>query len=120
MTTLPVQAVSLISPIVALGGYEIGVGRTVPTAAVVLGLISVVAGAAAVTARVRSGGRRVRAGVALVLGPIGVVVGGIHAANAAGGLGTGNGLAGALFAVPLGLVGTGLGAISLARSRRFG
>jgi hypothetical protein len=47
-----------------------------------------------------------------------VVVGGVHGANAADGLGTGNGLAGAVVAVVLGLVGTGLGALALRRSRR--
>ena len=95
-------------------GYELGVGRTVPTAAALLGLISVVIGALALSRRTW------RAGiiVALVLGPISVLVGGIHGANAAGGFGTGNGLAGAIFAVVLGLAGTVLGGLALARSRR--
>ena len=56
--------------------------------------------------------------VLAVLGLVSVVVGGLHAANAAGGLGTGNGLAGAVVAVVLGLIGLVLGALGLARSRR--
>jgi hypothetical protein len=94
-------------------GYVLGVGRTVPTSAALLALISVIIGAAAL---VRSGGRS--AVVALVLGLIGVVVGGLHGANAAGGLGTGNGLAGAVIAVVLGLIGVVLGGLALARNRR--
>ena len=56
--------------------------------------------------------------MALVLGLISVVVGGLHGANAAGGLGTGNGLAGAVAAVGLGLIGMVIGGLALARSRR--
>jgi hypothetical protein len=56
--------------------------------------------------------------VALSLGSVSAIVGGLHAANAAGGLGTGNGLAGAVLAVALGLIGLVLGALGLARSRR--
>jgi hypothetical protein len=41
----------------------------------------------------------------------------VHAANAAGGLGTGNGLAGAVVAVALGLIATVLGGLALARTR---
>jgi hypothetical protein len=55
---------------------------------------------------------------ALVMGAIGVVVGGLHGASAAGGLGTGNGLAGAVIAVALGLVAVVLAGLALARSRR--
>jgi hypothetical protein len=58
--------------------------------------------------------------VALAAGLVSVVVGGVHAANAAGGLGTGNGLAGALVAVALGLIGTVAGGLALARARRSG
>jgi hypothetical protein len=98
---------------IAVGGYELGSGRTVPTVAAVVGLISVVIGGLALA---RSAGRS-RAVAALVLGPISVIVGGLHGANAAGGLGTGNGLAGAVVAVALGLIGTVLGGLALARTR---
>lgn len=104
----------------AVGGYEIGAGRTVPTVAAVLALIGVVVGGLALarpTARIGPVGRRVAAVVGLVLGLVGAVVGGLHAANAAGGLGTGNGLAGAVAALVLGLVGTVVGGLALARSR---
>lgn len=101
----------LAAPMAA--GYELGVGRAVPTTAAVVGLATVVLAGVALR---RRNGRL--AGVSLVLGLVGVVVGGLHGANAAGGLGTGNGLAGAVAAVALGLVGTLLGALALARSRR--
>jgi hypothetical protein len=98
---------------VAVGGYELGSGRTVPTVAAVVGLISVVVGGLALA---RTAGRS-RAVAALVLGPVSAIVGGLHGANSAGGLGTGNGLAGAVVALALGLIGTALGGLALARSR---
>ena len=97
---------------VVAGGYVLGTGRTVPSVLAVLGLVSVVLGARALF---RSGRG---AAVALSLGSVSAIVGGLHAANAAGGLGTGNGLAGAVLAVALGLIGLVLGALGLARSRR--
>jgi hypothetical protein len=54
----------------------------------------------------------------LVAGLVSVGVGGLHAANAAGGLGTGNGLAGAIVASVLGLIGVVVGGLALTRSRR--
>lgn len=106
---------------VVAAGYEVGVGRTVPTIAAVLGLISVIAGGSAVSARDhRVGTRRSRAVTALALGAVAAVVGAIHGADAAGGFGTGNGLAGAIAAVVLGLGGVVLGSLSLVRARRLG
>jgi hypothetical protein len=108
---------------VAAGGYVLGVGRTVPTVAAVVGLISVIIGGLALA---RSGGRfgagNGRSGTiaALVLGLISVIVGGLHGANAAGGLGTGNGLAGAVVALVLGLIGMVLGGLAMTRFRRTG
>jgi len=96
-----------------LAGYVLGVGRTVPSSAAVLALAGLVLGGWALA---RS--HRRSAVIALVLGLIGGVVGGLHAANAAGGLGTGNGLAGAVIAVVLGVIGLVLGGLALARSRR--
>jgi hypothetical protein len=96
-----------------LAGYVLGVGRTVPSVAAVLALIGVVTGGWGLA---RSGRRP--ALIALVLGLIGVIVGGLHGANAAGGLGTGNGLAGAVVAVALGVISLVLGGLALARSRR--
>ncbi len=108
---------------VAAGDFEIGAGRSVPTVAAVLGLISVVV---SVLARARLSGRfgggsgRAGAIAALVLGTISLIVGGLHTANSAGGFGTGNGLAGAIIAMVLGLVGMVLGGLPLARSRPSG
>jgi hypothetical protein len=106
---------------VAVGGYEIGSGRTVPTMAAVLGLISVVVGGLALArsaGRLGVGNGRAGAIAGLALGLISAVIGGLHTANSAGGFGTGNGLAGAVVALALGLVGMVLGGLALARSRR--
>lgn len=97
----------------AAGVYELGVGRTVPSIAAVLGLVGVVVAALALARRVTRAGSV----AALGLGVLAAVVGGLHAANAAGGLGTGNGLAGAVAAVAAGLVAVALGAVALTRSR---
>ena len=98
-------------------GYVLGVGRTVPSIAAGLGLISVVIGGLALSRSARRIGRT-GAVVALVLGLISAIVGGLHTANSAGGLGTGNGLAGAIAALALGLIGLVLGGLAVARSRR--
>ena len=93
-------------------GYTIGTGRLVPSVAALAGLAAVVAGAVALTRR-----RRVLALGAVVGALAAVVVGVVHAANAAGGLGTGNGLAGAWAAVGLGAIGLILGGLALLRAR---
>lgn len=98
-------------------GYEIGAGRTVPTIALGVGLVSVVLGGLALTRRTRFGRGRGGTIAAAALGLIGVVAGGLHWANSAGGLGTGNGLAGAVGAVALGVIGVVLGGLALARAR---
>ena len=97
------------------GGYTLGTGRTVPTVAAVLGLAGVIAGAVAL---VRPGLLRSGAPIALALGLISAAAGGLHAAYAAGGVGTGNGLAGAVVAVVLGLIGIILGALAMTRKRQ--
>jgi Family of unknown function (DUF6223) len=100
-------------------GYHLGSGRLVPSLAAVLGLTSVVIGRLALARSGRTGSSNRLAGtVAAVAGLISVIVGGLHAANSAGGLGTGNGLAGAIVALVLGLTGMVIGALALARSRR--
>ena len=98
---------------IAAAGYELGTGRTVPTVAAVVGLAAVVVGVLAL-ARPAARSRPV---AALVLGLVAALVGGLHAMSAAGGLGTGNGLAGALVAVGLVLIGTALGVLALTRAR---
>ena len=94
-------------------GYEAGTGRLVPSAAAFLALAGVLAG---VFALARS--RRTWSILALTAGALGAGVGGVHAANSAGGLGTGNGLAGAVIAVVLGVIGMVVGALALARGSR--
>ena len=103
---------SVLIFIVAAAGYTLGVGRTVPTVAAVIALISVIVG---VVVLVRRSANRGAAILTVLLGIIGLAVGGLHAAYAADGLGTGNGLAGAIAALVLGLIGTVLGAIALRR-----
>ncbi len=117
MTVVDVSAAPVVTHYLGVAaGYELGVGRTVPTAAALLGLVSVIIGGLAL-ARSRHGGTgRAPIMTALTLGPISVLVGAVHGANAAGGPGTGNGVVGAIVAVALGLLGTVLGALVLARS----
>jgi hypothetical protein len=95
-------------------GYTLGTGRLVPTVAAVVGLAAVIIGAVALTRR-----RRNQAVASVVAALVAVAVGGLHAANAAGGLGTGNGLAGAMVAVTLGAIGLILGGLALLRSRSY-
>ncbi|MEP7765458.1 DUF6223 family protein [Sanguibacter sp. 25GB23B1] len=94
--------------------YELGSGRLVPTTAAVVGLLGVVAGVLA-QARASTPHPRVLV-LALSLGTIAVLMGGLHAANAAGGLGTGNGLAGGVIAVILGIIAALLGGLPLRRA----
>ncbi len=104
------------TPASAAGGTGIGSGRLIPAVAVVVGLIGVVLGRVALT---RSSGYRQGAAIGGgVTGLISAVVGGLHAANSAGGFGTGNGLAGAIVAIVVGVIGMVLGALAVAHSRR--
>jgi hypothetical protein len=98
-------------------GYELGSGRLVPSTAAVVALVSVVLGGWAVARSGRTRNGRAAAALAVAGGLLAAGVGGLHAANSAGGLGTGNGLAGAVLAVALGLIGTGCGGLALARRR---
>jgi len=93
----------------------IGTGRTIPSVAALLGLIGVVI---AGLAFIRPGFRRMGVPLGIVLALVSLLVGGLHAAYAAGGVGTGNGLAGAFVAVALGLIGVILGGLALVRSRQ--
>lgn len=88
-------------------------GRIGPTVVAVLALVAVVVGWLALTRRAG----RTGAVAALVLGPLSTVAGVAFAVTADGGLGTGNGLGGAIVAVALGALATALGALALARSR---
>jgi hypothetical protein len=99
-------------------GYQVGTGRLVPSLAAVLGLAAVVFGALALTRARRRGTGRTAPFAALAAGVPAAAVGAVHAASAAGGLGTGNGLAGAVVAVVLGVFGAALAGLALTRSRR--
>lgn len=107
----------IFATLIAAGG--IGSGRLLPSIAAVLGLIGVLIGSLALARFRRLGDGRGGAIGATALGIVGLTIGGVHAANTAGGFGTGNGLAGAIAAIVLGLVGTGLGGLALARSRHI-
>ena len=120
-TTVFTTVLASNGPLVAssAGGYALGSGRLVPTAAAAVALLSVVVGRSALgrRGRPRHGDGRSAAVVAVVLGLAGAVVGGLHLASSAGGLGTGNGFAAAVLAVPLGVAGFALGAVGTVRSR---
>ncbi|QFG22372.1 DUF6223 family protein [Actinomadura sp. WMMB 499] len=53
----------------------------------------------------------------LLAGPFGIALGGVVAATADGGIGTGNGLGGAFVSMLVGSLATLLGALALARTR---
>ena len=101
--------------ILVAAGLTLGTGRTIPTAAAVIGLVGIVL---AILALIRPALVRFGAPISFVLGLISAIVGGLHAAYAAGGVGTGNGLAGAVVAVILGVIGIALGALAYSRSHR--
>jgi hypothetical protein len=86
----------------------------------IVGLISVVLGRQALT---RSNGpigsRRPKAIAALVVGLSCVSLSILHLVLSTGGFGTGSGKLGAIVAMVVGLTGTVLGGLALARSRRM-
>lgn len=84
---------------------------------VLVALIAAIVGGRALA---RAAGRPRDAILALVLGPLSLISGVLVVATAKGGLGTGNGLAGGVVAILIGLIGATLGGLALARSRRTG
>ncbi|MGW1817435.1 DUF6223 family protein [Streptomyces sp. NPDC002125] len=107
--------------IAAAEGGIIGDGRTGANLALGVGLLGVVIGWLALaragnrTGNARTGGRS-----AVAVGAVGTVLAVLHLATSSGGPGTGNGLVGAVAAVPLGLGGVFLGRRALTRFRRAG
>jgi len=87
--------------------------RITASTAILVALIGAIIGGMALVRSVRRG-----AVVALVLAPIGLIVGALVVATAKGGVGTGHGLAGGVVAIIVGLIGTALGGMALARSSR--
>ncbi|MET9591896.1 DUF6223 family protein [Streptomyces sp. NPDC006516] len=105
----------------AAEGGIIGDGRTGANLALGVGLLGLLIGWPALA---RSSGRTGRARTAgmsaVVLGTAGTVLAVLHLATSSGGPGTGNGLVGAVVAVPLGLGGVVLGGRALYVLRRAG
>jgi heme/copper-type cytochrome/quinol oxidase subunit 3 len=105
----------------SLAASNIGSGRLLPTVAALIGLAGVFTGRWAMIHSRRAENRKVRSGalLALVSGLISLAIGMLHAVNSAGGFGTGNGLAGAIVAMILGLTALVFGRLALARSKRI-
>jgi hypothetical protein len=93
--------------------YAMSLGRLGAIVGVLLGLMGVVMGGLALA---RSSARRAAAGVKA--GLIGLALGGLIWVTSSGGVGTGKGVGGAIVAMAVGLLGTILGGLALARSRR--
>jgi hypothetical protein len=98
----------------APGVFYLSPGRLVAIAAVLIGLTGVVGGVRTLRSarRAGDGNETRRFSVALVAGPIAVALGGWVVLTAPGGVGTGNGLGGAVVGVVLGLIAIGLEALS--------
>lgn len=114
---VPAAAHASTLPVAAQTGMTSG--RLGPTLVALVSLIAMAIGGAALarpTGRFGNGGRG--ALVALGLGLISVVVGGVLAATADGGPGTGNGIVASFAAVVFGLVSIVLGGLALSRARR--
>lgn len=97
----------------ATSAYTMGPGRITSIVAALIAIVAVVLAAPALRRASRS-----RAIAALVAGPVGIVLGAIVVFTADGGLGTGNGLGGGVVAALIGVAGTVLGGLALARARR--
>jgi uncharacterized protein DUF6223 len=94
-------------------------GRAQSLGALAVGLISLILGGLALgRSGGGAGGRPRRATVALVVGVIGMIASVVRLATSTGGIGTGSGRLGAIVALLVALIGTFLGGLALARSRR--
>ncbi|MGW5927854.1 DUF6223 family protein [Streptomyces anulatus] len=105
----------------AAEGGVIGDGRTGANLALGAGLLGLMIGWPALSrAGGRTGGARTGGTTAIAVGAVGTVLAVLHLATSSGGPGTGNGLVGAVAAVPLGLGGVFLGSLALTRLRHAG
>jgi hypothetical protein len=115
-----------IQPVAA--SYEMSSGRLGSTVAAAAGLIAIVLGGLALARRTARTSRTGadsdgpvggawpdRSTMAMGLGLLGMALGGLVAATAEGGVGTGNGLGGAFLAMALGLIGVVLGGLARLR-----
>jgi hypothetical protein len=101
--------------VVAANVVAMSVGRLGATAAAAAGLIGILLGGRALA---RSASRsRPAPPTGMVLGLIAVALGGLVTATSDGGLGTGNGLGGAVVAIVAGLIAIALGFLARARGR---
>lgn len=117
----PAVAEATVQP-VAASVSTVSVGRVGASMSALVGLLGAVSGGLALarsTGQGRIGAWARRNGVvtALAAGFVALVVGGAVAATADGGLGTGNGLGGACFAMILGLLAVTLGGLARSRSQ---
>lgn len=115
----PAVAHASVQP-AAASVYTLSAGRIGASAAALLGLVGVIIGGVALARADRMSNRASAAIAALAVGLISMTLGGLVAATAKGGIGTGNGLGGAYVALVVGLISTVLGGLALARSRRTG
>ncbi|MFM9372733.1 DUF6223 family protein [Streptomyces sp. Da 82-17] len=99
----------------AAEGGIIGDGRTGANLALGVGFLGLALGWFA--ARARGAGSRTYGRSAVVLGLVGAALAVLHLATSSGGPGTGNGLVGAVVAVPLGLGAVWLGVRAPGRAR---
>ncbi|MFE7718778.1 DUF6223 family protein [Nocardia rhizosphaerihabitans] len=120
VATTAVVTVALAGPAaattIAADAYELTSGRLLATSAAFLGLIGVIIGGLSLARP----GTMARSWVAVAAGLIAVVVGAVVVDTADGGLGTGNGLGGAVVASGVGLLATALGGLAITRARRVG
>jgi hypothetical protein len=117
-STLVHRAASAAGEAGAPGVFYLSSGRLGAIAAVLIGLAGVVSGVRSLRSARPAGKETRRFPVALVAGPLAVVLGGWVVAMAPGGVGTGNGLGGAVVGVVLGLIAIGLGGLASLRRRR--
>jgi hypothetical protein len=117
-STLVHRAASGAGEAGAPGVFYLSSGRLGAIAAALIGLTGVVSGVRSLRSARPAGKETRRFPVALVAGPLAVVLGGWVVATARGGVGTGNGLGGAVVGVVLGLIAIGLGGLSSLRRRR--
>ncbi|EPH41361.1 DUF6223 family protein [Streptomyces aurantiacus] len=114
---------------VAAEGGAVGDGRTGANLALGVGLVGVAIGwlalarvagrlRAGIAARMSIGNARTGALSAMAAGLTGMALAALHVATSSGGPGTGNGIVGAIAAIPLGLIAVALGRRALTRSRR--
>ncbi|MGW7412011.1 DUF6223 family protein [Streptomyces sp. NPDC054863] len=121
------MSASAVMTAAAEGGI-IGDGRTGANLALGAGLLALVIGRLALSraggralsrpgGRISTGGARTGGKAAIGTGAVATVLAVLHLATSSGGPGTGNGLVGAVVAVPLGLGGLLLGSRALTRLR---